>query len=121
MFNPAIKQIADDLGSDEQHVIATTTSYVVMLGIGPLILAPMSETFGRRNLYLICFGIFALLQIPTALSPTADFMIAIRTITGFFGSMSLHLTLLVFRSMLLRSSLSSSSSSRLAEQCLNAY
>ena len=86
MFTPAILQIAKSLHTDEQHIIATTTGYVVMLGIGPLILAPLSETFGRRMLYLVCFGVFALLQIPTALSPNAGFLIAIRTISGFFGS-----------------------------------
>lgn len=88
MFTPAILQIAQSLHTDEQHIIATTTGYVVMLGVGPLLLAPLSETFGRRMLYLICFGVFALLQIPTALSPNAGFLIAVRTISGFFGSAS---------------------------------
>ena len=88
MFNPAIAQIAKSLHTDEQHVIATTTGYVVLLGIGPLILAPFSETFGRRSLYLLCFGAFSLLQIPTALSPNIGFMIAVRTVSGFFGSKS---------------------------------
>ena len=87
MFTPAIAQIPASLHTDEQHIIATTTGYVVMLGIGPLVLAPFSETFGRRMLYLSCFGCFALLQIPTALSPNASFIIAIRTVSGFFGSM----------------------------------
>lgn len=86
MFTPAILQIAKSLHTDEQHIIATTTGYVVMLGVGPLLLAPLSETFGRRMLYLVCFGIFALLQIPTALSPNAGFLIAVRTVSGFFGS-----------------------------------
>ena len=60
-----------------------------MLGIGPLILAPLSETFGRRKVYLVCFGIFAVLQIPTALSPNIEFLIAVRTICGLFGSVGI--------------------------------
>ena len=60
-----------------------------MLGIGPLILAPLSETFGRRKLYLICFTIFTLLQIPTALSPNVATLVAVRTLSGFFGSVGI--------------------------------
>lgn len=86
MFTPGIAQIAEDLNTSTTAVIGTTTGYVVMLGIGPLLLAPLSETFGRRNLYLSCFSIFALLQIPTGFSPNIQFLIAIRSVAGFFGS-----------------------------------
>ena len=88
MFTPGISQIAEDLKASEQEVIATTTGFVIMLGIGPLFLAPLSETFGRRNIYIWCFSIFTLLQIPTALSPNVAFLIVCRTISGGFGSKS---------------------------------
>lgn len=87
MFTPGIAQIAEDLGTSEDTVVGATTSFVVFLGIGPLILAPLSETFGRRKLYLVCFSIFAILQIPTALSPNIATLIGVRAISGFFGSM----------------------------------
>ena len=86
MFTPAINQISDDLDSTPNAVIGATTGFVVFLGVGPLVLAPLSETFGRRKLYLYCFSIFTLLQIPTALSPNVGSFIAVRTISGFFGS-----------------------------------
>lgn len=86
MFTPGIDQIAEDLGASTQQVIATTTGFVIMLGLGPLILAPLSETFGRRNIYIWCFSIFTLLQIPTALSPNVACLIVCRTIAGAFGS-----------------------------------
>ncbi|KAJ9669199.1 hypothetical protein H2201_000550 [Coniosporium apollinis] len=89
MFTPGIQQIAECLNTDLNAVIGATTGFVVMLGIGPLVFAPLSETFGRRKLYLWCFGIFALLQIPTALSPNIEALIVIRTISGFFGSIGI--------------------------------
>lgn len=89
MFTPGIAQIAEDLNTSTTAVIGTTTGYVVMLGIGPLILAPLSETFGRRNLYLICFSAFALLQVPTGFAPNIGFLIAIRSVAGFFGSVGI--------------------------------
>jgi multidrug resistance protein len=60
-----------------------------MLGLGPLILAPLSETFGRKVMYLSCFSIFALLQIPTALAPNLPVLVTMRTIAGFFGSVGI--------------------------------
>lgn len=89
MFTPGIEQIAEDLGTGTNEVIGTTTGFVVMLGLGPLLLAPLSETFGRRKLYLVCFTLFALLQIPSALSPNIATLIAMRTLSGFFGSVGI--------------------------------
>ncbi|MCJ1415359.1 hypothetical protein MMC32_001691 [Xylographa parallela] len=89
MFTPGIDQIAEDLGATQEQVIGATTGFVVFLGLGPLILAPLSETFGRRKLYLICFTFFTLLQIPTALSPNVATLVAVRTISGFFGSVGI--------------------------------
>ncbi|KAF1951806.1 MFS general substrate transporter [Byssothecium circinans] len=89
MFTPGISQIATDLRTTPTAVIGTTTSFVVFLGIGPLILAPLSETFGQRPLYLSCFTIFALLQIPTALAPNIESLIHVRSFAGFFGSVGI--------------------------------
>ena len=88
MFAPGIDQIAESLKTSRNAVIGCQTGFVVMLGIGPLILAPLSETFGRKPLYLICFTVFTLLQIPTALSPNLPCLITMRTLAGFFGSTS---------------------------------
>ena len=87
MFTPGIAQIAEDLDTTSNLVVGATAGFVVFLGLGPLILAPLSETFGRRKLYLACFSIFAILQIPTALSPNIESLIVVRTFSGFFGSM----------------------------------
>jgi MFS family permease len=86
MFAPGIKQIAESLDATENGVIGCQTGFVTMLGIGPLILAPLSETFGRKRLYLVSFTIFMLLQIPTALAKNLPALIVLRTIAGFFGS-----------------------------------
>ncbi|KAF2830952.1 MFS general substrate transporter [Ophiobolus disseminans] len=89
MFTPGIDEIAKDLNCSTTAVIGTTTGFVVMLGIGPLLLAPLSETFGRRVIYLTCFSVFTLLQIPAALAPNIAFLITVRSIAGFFGSVGI--------------------------------
>lgn len=89
MFTPGIDQIAEDLGSTPEVVIGCTTGFVIMLGFGPLFLAPLSETFGRRRVYIVCFTVFAALQIPSALAPNIETLIAMRTLSGFFGSVGI--------------------------------
>ncbi|OQO14157.1 hypothetical protein B0A48_01033 [Cryoendolithus antarcticus] len=89
MFTPGIDQIADSLSTSPETVIGCTTGFVIMLGLGPIFLAPLSETFGRRKLYLVCFTVFALLQIPSALAPNIETLIAMRTLSGFFGSVGI--------------------------------
>lgn len=89
MFTPGINEIAEGLQTSPGTVIGATTGFVIMLGIGPLVLAPLSETLGRRTLYLSCFTIFTLLQIPTALSPNIETLITLRTFSGFFGSVGI--------------------------------
>ena len=89
MFTPGVHQIAESLGTQVTTVVGCTTGFVTMLGIGPLILAPLSESFGRRTLYLLCFTMFTLMQIPSALSPNIGTLIAMRTLSGFFGSVGI--------------------------------
>ncbi|KAL1651341.1 hypothetical protein SLS58_000681 [Diplodia intermedia] len=89
MFTPGMSQIAEGLHTSTDTVVGATTGFVVMLGISPLALAPLSETFGRRKLYLACFTVFTLLQIPTAFSPNIAVMITLRTFAGFFGSVGI--------------------------------
>jgi len=92
MFAPGIRQISESLNAIENGVIGCQTGFVVALGIGPLVLAPLSETFGRRNLYIICFSMFTLTQIPTALARSLPVLIFLRTIAGFLGSKSLPIS-----------------------------
>ncbi|KAK3109772.1 hypothetical protein LTR53_016603, partial [Teratosphaeriaceae sp. CCFEE 6253] len=56
MFTPGLEQIGESLHASKETVIGCTTGFVIMLGIGPLFLAPLSETFGRRAVYLVCFS-----------------------------------------------------------------
>jgi predicted MFS family arabinose efflux permease len=87
MFAPGIRQIAEALTASENGAIAYQPGFIIMLRIRPLILAPLSETFERKSLYLVCFTIFTLLQIPATPAKTLPMLITIRTFAGFFGSM----------------------------------
>jgi hypothetical protein len=46
ILSPATDDVAADFGDDASVLVGAQSGFVHMLGIGPLFLAPMSETFG---------------------------------------------------------------------------
>ncbi|GAA5862316.1 hypothetical protein JCM8547_007601 [Rhodosporidiobolus lusitaniae] len=58
----------------------------LMLGVGPLLLAPISETFGRRPMLLILTFLITLLFLPQALAPNYASICATRFFQGAMGS-----------------------------------
>jgi len=49
----------------------------------------MSETFGRKPIYIVGFGIFTVTQMACALAPNINTLIGFRFVSGFFGSASI--------------------------------
>lgn len=66
--------------------ILSVSLYVAGLGIGPLLLSPLSEFIGRRKVYLGSFVVFLLFTIPIALANNAAVHLIFRFLTGFVGS-----------------------------------
>ncbi|GAA5885304.1 hypothetical protein JCM6882_009560 [Rhodosporidiobolus microsporus] len=61
-------------------------SYLVMLGLGPLVLAPVSETFGRRPQIVLCLFVITICFIGQALAPNIACLSVIRWIQGTAAS-----------------------------------
>lgn len=59
--------------------------FVVGLGLGPLYLAPLSEMYGRRIVYIISFGLFCLFNVGGALVHDEAGFIILRFLAGLAG------------------------------------
>jgi len=73
-------------GTPSLLVISGLSFYIAGLGLGPMVLAPLSEFFGRRPIYLVSFSVFILLLIPCALAPSIAVLLVFRFLAGFAGS-----------------------------------
>jgi len=51
-----------------------------------MILAPLSEFYGRRPIYLVSFSFFTLLLLPCALAPNIAVLLVFRFFSGMAGS-----------------------------------
>ncbi len=72
------------------HVSATKallglSIYVVALGLGPLIAAPVSETYGRVIVYRISMPVFMLFTLGAGFSQTFAQLLVCRFFAGVFG------------------------------------
>ncbi|KDN52663.1 MFS general substrate transporter [Tilletiaria anomala UBC 951] len=74
------------LNISKRVAILALSLYVVGLGLGPIFIAPLSEFFGRRPIYLVSFGAFCLLGLPVTFANNVEVLFIFRFITGFCGS-----------------------------------
>ncbi|ROV93596.1 hypothetical protein VMCG_08096 [Cytospora schulzeri] len=60
--------------------------YILGFAIGPLMLAPLSEYFGRNPVYMISWLLLVIFQVPLALATNIGTVLVCRLLQGFFGS-----------------------------------
>jgi multidrug resistance protein len=91
-FAPGVPQVLRAF-NETSNVMATFVVSVYILGfaIGPLIIAPMSELYGRMPLYNIANALFVVFNIACALSNSMGMLVAFRFFAGCAGSAPLTL------------------------------
>ncbi|KAL1955367.1 hypothetical protein VTO42DRAFT_8649 [Malbranchea cinnamomea] len=70
------------------RIVATLglSFFILGLGIGPLFLAPLSEYFGRRIIYITSFSFFVIWLIPCAVAQNVETLLVARFLSGLSGS-----------------------------------
>lgn len=87
IFAPGVPALMRDLGSDSQALAAFVVSvYILGFAFGPLVVAPLSEIYGRSPVYHVCNIGFLAFLVACALAPTLDTLIVFRFFSGAFGS-----------------------------------
>ncbi len=76
---------------DEFHIsrivaILGLSLFVIGLGIGPMLLGPLSEFYGRRPVYIVSYTAFTLLGLPVSFANNLAVFLIFRFLTGFCGS-----------------------------------
>jgi multidrug resistance protein len=65
-------------------IVLGITTYLAGLALGSILLAPLSEMYGRRPVYLIAVAVFTILVVPCALSNNLAQILVLR----FFGAIA---------------------------------
>jgi hypothetical protein len=67
-------------------VVLGITTYLAGLALGSVFLAPLSEMYGRRPVYLIAVFLFVVLIIPCALAEELSTILVVRFFGAFAGA-----------------------------------
>ncbi|KJZ71281.1 hypothetical protein HIM_09354 [Hirsutella minnesotensis 3608] len=78
IYFPALDSIAKDLGVSLNAVSLTITSYLIVQGISPLIWGSLSDTLGRRPIYIYSFSVYILSNIVLSFSPNFTVLLIFR-------------------------------------------
>ncbi|KAL1966058.1 hypothetical protein VTN77DRAFT_4806 [Rasamsonia byssochlamydoides] len=87
MFAPGVPNVMEDFKSDNVYLASFVVS-VYLLGycFGPLVIAPLSELYGRMPLYNICNVLFTVFNVACAVAPNMGSLIVFRLFAGLAGS-----------------------------------
>ncbi|ORY77417.1 major facilitator superfamily domain-containing protein, partial [Protomyces lactucae-debilis] len=91
IYTSTYAQIIPEFGTNQNVATLGLTLFIFGLGIGPLFLAPLSEFYGRRPIYLISFGLFFVWQIPCAFAQNIETMLIVRFLAGLSSSPGLSI------------------------------
>ncbi|KIX08540.1 uncharacterized protein Z518_03196 [Rhinocladiella mackenziei CBS 650.93] len=86
IFSSTINTTSMEFGVSDTIMILGVSLYVLGFALGPIIWGPCSELLGRRYPLFIGYAVFALMQIPIALSKSLAGVLICRLLAGCFGS-----------------------------------
>ncbi|OCK72898.1 MFS general substrate transporter, partial [Lepidopterella palustris CBS 459.81] len=78
MYYPATAQIAGDLGVSVSKINLTVTTYLIIQGLAPMMIAGFSDKAGRRPAYIICFTIYMIANLALALQDNHVALLVLR-------------------------------------------
>ncbi len=82
VITPSTREIAHHFGVSTTAAILPLTMYVLGLGLGPMVSAPVSETFGRRAVYIFLFPPSLLFTLGAGFAQNLGTLLICRLLAG---------------------------------------
>ena len=91
IYYPALTAVAGDLHTTISKVNLTITSYMVVSGVGPMILGSIADQLGRRPVYLFMFLMYVIANVGLALQTSYPALLLLRMLQSAGGSATIGL------------------------------
>lgn len=89
MFAPGVPSVLRTFDIPLQNSQTTAelvvSIYILGFAVGPLLISPLSEIYGRYPVYVVCNVMFIIFTIACAVANSVDQLIAFRFFAGCFG------------------------------------
>lgn len=79
-YTSSVPGLMIELGASKTVSTAGMATYLFGLAMGSLVMAPLSELYGRRIVYILCLTVWALTIIPCGLATSLATILAVRFI-----------------------------------------
>ena len=91
IYFPALDQIGADLGVSDSAMSVTVTTYLILQGVAPMMIAGFSDTAGRRPAYILCFTIYIIANLALSLQSNYAALLVLRMLqsAGSSGTVAL--------------------------------
>ncbi|MCD7034620.1 multidrug effflux MFS transporter [Metabacillus sp. GX 13764] len=99
MYLPSFPSIVEDYQTQASLVQISLTSCLLGLGLGQLVIGPMSDVLGRRKPLLIFLILYLLASLACSFSPTIYVFIAARLLQGFSAAGGLVISRAIVRDL----------------------
>ncbi|NEU27904.1 multidrug effflux MFS transporter [Paenibacillus polymyxa] len=97
MYLASLPQISVFFGTSATAVQASLTTSLLGLGLGQLIMGPLSDIYGRRQPLLISMILYILSSVGCAFAPSIGWFISLRFIQGVAASAGLVISRAIVR------------------------
>ncbi|HAT1243125.1 TPA: multidrug effflux MFS transporter [Corynebacterium striatum] len=85
MYLPVMPAIVSDLETTRAAVQLTLTGFFIGMGVGQLVIGPLSDAVGRKRLLILGAGVALAASAVAALAPSIAVLIAARVFQGLGG------------------------------------
>ena len=99
LYTPSLPHLTRVFGTDAGMVQMTMSANFLGYALGPFIIGPLSDRYGRRPLLSWCMVFFAIFSMACALAPTIEFLIGARIAQGASASVVSVLGVVIIRDL----------------------
>ncbi|HYO40268.1 MAG TPA: multidrug effflux MFS transporter [Nocardioidaceae bacterium] len=99
LYLPALPQLTDDLSASPSSVQLTLTGILVGLGLGQLVIGPLTDIYGRRRPLLVGIAVNVLTSVLCAVAPTIVVLDILRVVQGIGAAAASVVAMAVVRDL----------------------
>ncbi len=98
-YLPALPALSAEMGATDSQAQLTITGLLLGLGLGQLLVGPLSDSVGRRKPLLIGLAAHGLTSVLCALAPSITMLAVTRTLQGLAGAAVAVVSMAVVRDL----------------------
>jgi DHA1 family bicyclomycin/chloramphenicol resistance-like MFS transporter len=98
-YLPALPALSAEMGATDSQAQLTITGLLLGLGLGQLLVGPLSDAVGRRKPLLVGLAAHGLMSVLCALAPSITLLALTRTLQGLAGAAVAVVSMAVVRDL----------------------